>query len=62
MKGKKRYAKCIKPYETVFEVGKKYRFNKMRDATDVVNIFYENGLRGFFDYDFFNEHFEIVWE
>lgn len=59
MKGKKRYAKCIKPYEAVFEFGKRYRFNKMRD---VVNIFYENGLRGFFDYDFFNEHFEIVWE
>lgn len=59
MKGKKRYAKCIKQYETVFDVGKRYRFNKM---SDVVNIFYENGLRGFFDYDFFNEHFEIVWE
>lgn len=51
MTGKKRYAKCIKPYKTVFEVGKTYKFNKM---TNMVNIFYDNGLRGFFDYDFFS--------
>ena len=28
MKGKKIYAKCIKPYEAVFEVGKRYRFTE----------------------------------
>lgn len=57
MTGKKRYAKCIKPYKTVFEVGKTYKFNKM---TNMVNIFYDNGLRVFFDYDFFHEHFVII--